>query len=76
MLSLQPDAYTPATVLYQAFQTFACEGNEWRMTQRVFNKKLAERGFTKVCRDSKAGFRGIALTAEMPRVFEPMPLAV
>lgn len=76
MLSLQPDAYTPATVLYQAFQTFACEGNEWRMTQRVFNKKLAERGFTKVRRDSKAGFRGIALTAEMPRVFEPMPLAV
>ncbi|HEE9874043.1 TPA: hypothetical protein R8G32_002212 [Citrobacter braakii] len=73
---LQPDAYTPATALYQAFQTFACEGNEWRMTQRVFNKKMTERGFTKVRRDSKAGFRGIALTAEMPRVFEPMPLAV
>jgi putative DNA primase/helicase len=73
---LQPDAYTPATELYQAFQTFACEGNEWRMTQRVFNKKMAERGFTKLRRDSKAGFRGIALTADMPRVFESVKLTV
>ena len=73
---LQPDAYTPATELYQAFQTFACEGNEWRMTQRVFNKKMAERGFTKLRRDSKAGFRGIALTADMPRVFESVALTV
>lgn len=73
---LQPDAYTPATVLYQAFQMFACEGNEWRMTQRVFNKKMAERGFTKIRRDSKAGFRGIALTADMPRVFESVALTV
>lgn len=73
---LQPDAYTPATALYQAFQTFACEGNEWRMTQRVFNKKMAERGFTKVRRDSKAGFRGIFLTADMPRVFESIALTV
>lgn len=71
---LQPDAYTPATELYQAFQTFACEGNEWRMTQRVFNKKLAERGFTKIRRDNKAGFRGVALTAEIPRVFESILL--
>lgn len=71
---LQPDAYTPATELYQAFQTFACEGNEWRMTQRVFNKKMAERGFTKLRRDSKAGFRGIALTADMPRVFDSVAL--
>lgn len=71
---LQPDAYTPATALYQAFQTFACEGNEWRMTQRVFNKKMAERGFTKVRRDNKAGFRGISLTVDMPRVFEPVTL--
>lgn len=73
---LQPDAYTPATALYQAFQTFACEGNEWRMTQRVFNKKMAERGFTKLRRDNRAGFRGIALTADMPRVFESIALTV
>lgn len=73
---LQPDAYTPATELYQAFQTFACEGNEWRMTQRVFNKKMAERGFTRLRRDSKAGFRGIAVTADMPRVFESVTLTV
>ncbi|WP_313048288.1 phage/plasmid primase, P4 family [Atlantibacter subterraneus] len=73
---LEPDAYTPATELYQSFQTFACEGNEWRMTQRVFNKKLAERGFTKIRRDNKAGFRGIALTVEIPRVFEPVPYIV
>lgn len=73
---LQPDAYTPATSLYQEFQSFACEGNEWRMTQRVFNKKMAERGFTKLRRDNKAGFRGIALTADMPRVFDSVTLTV
>jgi putative DNA primase/helicase len=73
----EPDAYTPATELYRAFQAFACEGNEWKMTQRVFNKKLAERGFIKVRRDNKAGFRGIGLLdTELARVFEPTPYAV
>ncbi|EKT55805.1 phage/plasmid primase, P4 family [Providencia sneebia] len=57
----EPDAYTAASELYQAFLSFANEGNEWRMTQRIFTKKMVERGFEKVRRNNKAGFRGIAL---------------
>ncbi|MEY1161864.1 DNA primase [Providencia stuartii] len=57
----EPDAYTAASELYQAFLSFASEGNEWRMTQRIFTKKMVERGFEKVRRNNKAGFRGIAL---------------
>ncbi|MFS2221014.1 phage/plasmid primase, P4 family [Pantoea sp. B65] len=73
----EPDAYSSATELYRAFQMFACEGNEWKMTQRVFNKKMAERGFAKVRRDSKAGFRGVAVVdTEMAQVFEPTPYIV
>ncbi|MEQ4692911.1 phage/plasmid primase, P4 family [Providencia manganoxydans] len=58
---LEPDAYTAASDLYSAFLSFASEGNEWRMTQRIFTKKMVERGFKKIRRNNKASFRGIAL---------------
>lgn len=39
----EPDVYTPASEIYRAFREFASDGNEWKMKQRVLNKKLVER---------------------------------
>lgn len=73
----EPDVYTPASEIYRAFREFASDGNEWKMTQRVLNKKLVERGFRKFRRNNLACFAGIAVVdRELGPVTEPVRYVV
>lgn len=50
-----------ASLLYDNFKAWCDDNGEWVMSNRMFGMKLAERGYTKIQRNTGAHYTGIAV---------------